>query len=188
MAAKGLRDFAKANPLLIIKGGVLDGKSLTADEIRKLADLESREVLLAKMAGAMLASLSGAAALFQAPLAKAARLTEALRQKAEADPSILRGGAGTPAPVTVAEVIEARARAARLGRGRARGCRGRRDPEPSRGRPRPPRLRPQPPPRAMHLQHAEHLIGVRPHQPPTDRPPALRRLMKGNRHHGEAQQ
>ncbi len=107
LAAKGLRDFAKANPLLIIKGGVLDGKPLTADEIRKLADLESREVLLAKLAGAMVASLSGAAALFQAPLAKAARLTEALRQKAEADPSILRGGAGTPAPVTVAEVIEA---------------------------------------------------------------------------------
>jgi large subunit ribosomal protein L10 len=106
-AAKGLRDFARANPLLIIKGGVLDGKALTADEIRKLADLESREVLLAKMAGALLASLSNAAALFQAPLAKAARLTEALRQKAEADPSILRGGAGTPAPVTVADVAEA---------------------------------------------------------------------------------
>ncbi|HET7661632.1 MAG TPA: 50S ribosomal protein L10, partial [Oryzihumus sp.] len=49
-AAKGLRDFAKANPLLVIKGGVLDGKSLTADEIKKLADLESREVLLAKLA------------------------------------------------------------------------------------------------------------------------------------------
>jgi large subunit ribosomal protein L10 len=106
-AAKGLRDFARTNPLLIIKGGVLDGKALTADEIRKLADLESREVLLAKMAGALLASLSNAAALFQAPLAKAARLTEALRQKAEADPSILRGGAGTPAPVTVADVAEA---------------------------------------------------------------------------------
>jgi large subunit ribosomal protein L10 len=106
-AAKGLRDFAKANPLLIIKGGLLDGKALTADEIRKLADLESREVLLAKLAGAMIASLSNAAALFQAPLAKAARLAEALRQKAEADPSILRGGAGTPAPVTVAEVAEA---------------------------------------------------------------------------------
>ena len=52
--AKGLRDFAKANPLLVIKGGVLDGKAITADEIRKLADLESREVLLSKLAGAML--------------------------------------------------------------------------------------------------------------------------------------
>ncbi len=56
-AAKGLRDFAKANPFLVIKGGVLDGKSLSADEIKKLADLESREVLLAKLAGAMKASL-----------------------------------------------------------------------------------------------------------------------------------
>src|SRR3954471_4315523 len=47
-AAKGLRDFAKAHPLLVIKGGVMEGKALTADEIKKIADLESREVLLAK--------------------------------------------------------------------------------------------------------------------------------------------
>jgi large subunit ribosomal protein L10 len=103
-AAKGLRDFSKANPLLVIKGGVMDGKSLTPDEIRKLADLESREVLLAKLAGAMKASLSGAVSLFAAPLAQTARLVEALRAKAAEDPSILRGGAGTPAPVEVAEV------------------------------------------------------------------------------------
>jgi large subunit ribosomal protein L10 len=61
-AAKGLRDFSQANPLLVIKGGVLDGKPLTPAEIVKLADLESREVLLAKLAGAMKASLAGAAA------------------------------------------------------------------------------------------------------------------------------
>jgi len=97
-AAKGLRDFAKAHPLLVIKGGVFEGKALTADEISKLADLESREVLLAKLAGAMKASLSGAVALFAAPLSQTARLVEALRQKAEEDPSILAGGAGTPAP------------------------------------------------------------------------------------------
>jgi large subunit ribosomal protein L10 len=84
-AAKGLRDFARANPVLVIKGGVLDGKPLSADEIKKLADLESREVLLAKLAGAMKASLSGAAALFAAPLSQTARLIEALRQKVEAD-------------------------------------------------------------------------------------------------------
>jgi large subunit ribosomal protein L10 len=96
-AAKGLRDFAKAHPLLVIKGGVLEGKPLSADEIKKLADLESREVLLAKLAGAMKASLSGAVALFAAPLSQAARTIEALRQKAEQDPSILSGGAGTPA-------------------------------------------------------------------------------------------
>jgi len=80
-AAKGLRDFAKANPTLVIKGGVLDGKSLDAKEIAKLADLESREVLLGKMAGAMLASLSQAVYLLNAPLAQAARLAGALQAK-----------------------------------------------------------------------------------------------------------
>ena len=96
-AAKGLRDFAKANPALVIKGGVLDGNILDAKEIGKLADLESREVLLGKMAGAMLASLSQAVYLFNAPLAQVARLAGALQEKAEQDPSILAGGAGTPA-------------------------------------------------------------------------------------------
>src|SRR5690554_4256197 len=80
-AAKGLRDFAKANPALVIKGGVLDGRPLTAEEITKLADLESREVLLAKLAGAMKASLYQAAYLFTAPTAQAARTIDALRQK-----------------------------------------------------------------------------------------------------------
>ncbi len=84
-AAKGLRDFAKTNPLLVIKGGVFEGKAMTADEIRKLADLESREVLLAKLAGAMKGNLSKAAALFQAPLAKTARLAAALQDKREKD-------------------------------------------------------------------------------------------------------
>ncbi|GAA4813877.1 50S ribosomal protein L10 [Nocardioides caeni] len=95
-AAKGLRDFAKANPTLVIKGGVLDGALLDAKEIAKLADLESREVLLGKLAGAMLASLSQAVYLLNAPLAQAARLAGALEAKAQEDPSILAGGAGTP--------------------------------------------------------------------------------------------
>ena len=82
-AAKGLRDFARTNPQLVIKGGVLDGNAMTADEIRQLADLESREVLLAKLAGAMKASLNNAAYLFAAPLSKAARAVDALRQKRE---------------------------------------------------------------------------------------------------------
>jgi large subunit ribosomal protein L10 len=93
-AAKGLRDFAKAHPTLVIKGGVLDGKPLDATEVSKLADLESREVLLAKLAGAMQASLQNAVSLFAAPLAQTARVIEALRQKAEQDPSVLAGGAG----------------------------------------------------------------------------------------------
>jgi large subunit ribosomal protein L10 len=95
-AAKGLRDFAKANPALIIKGGILDGKPIGAKEVAKLADLESREVLLGKLAGAMLASLQNAVVLLNAPLAQVARLTGALQAKAEQDPSILAGGAGTP--------------------------------------------------------------------------------------------
>jgi large subunit ribosomal protein L10 len=84
-AAKGLRDFAKANPLLVIKAGVLDGKALTPAEITKLADLESREVLLAKLAGAMKASLSNAVYLFAAPLSQTARVIDALRAKFEAE-------------------------------------------------------------------------------------------------------
>lgn len=96
LAAKSLRDFAKANAPLVIKGGFLDGKILSADEITKLADLESREVLLAKLAGGMKASLSNAASLFNAPLSQAARVLGALQAKAASDPSILAAG---PEPV-----------------------------------------------------------------------------------------
>ena len=80
-AAKGLRDFARTNPLLVIKGGVFEGKAITAAEVTRIADLESREVLLAKLAGAMKANLSKAAAVFQAPLSKAARTVAALQDK-----------------------------------------------------------------------------------------------------------
>jgi large subunit ribosomal protein L10 len=106
-AAKGLRDFAKAHPLLVIKGGVLEGKVLSADEIRKLADLESREVLLARLAGAMQASLQNAVSLFAAPLAQTARVIEALRRKAEQDPSVLAGGAGVAETPVATESAEA---------------------------------------------------------------------------------
>ena len=93
--AKKLRDFTKAHPLLVIKAGLLDGKPLTADDIKKLADLESREVLLAKLAGALQASLSKAVYLFAAPLSQAARTVDALRAKvAESGPV-----ADAPAPV-----------------------------------------------------------------------------------------
>ena len=81
--AKALRDFAKANPLLVVKSGVMDGVALTADEVKKLADLETREVLLAKAAGLFKASMFQAAYMFQAPLAQAARAVDALRQKQE---------------------------------------------------------------------------------------------------------
>ncbi len=94
-AAKGLRDFAKTNPLLVIKGGVFEGKAISAAEVTKIADLESREVLLAKLAGGMKANLSKAAALFQAPLSKAARTVAALQDKREND-----GGAPAAGPPT----------------------------------------------------------------------------------------
>src|SRR5579863_5393236 len=98
-AAKGLLDFAKANPLLVIKGGVLDGKALTAAEVGKLADLEPREVLLAKLAGAMKASMSNAAATFNALPTQMALLADALRAKLEA-------GAPAQASAETAETAE----------------------------------------------------------------------------------
>jgi large subunit ribosomal protein L10 len=83
-AAKGLRDFSRDNPALVIKGGVLDGKAITPDEITRIADLEPREVLLAKLAGAMTASMARAAAVFNALPTQVAQLAEALRvQRAE---------------------------------------------------------------------------------------------------------
>jgi large subunit ribosomal protein L10 len=83
--AKALRDFAKANPLLVVKSGYLDGAALDAAEVKKLADLDSRDVLLAKAAGAFKASLYKAAYVFQAPLAQAVRTVDALRAKQEAN-------------------------------------------------------------------------------------------------------
>ena len=81
-AARNLKNFQKENPLLVVKGGIYEGKFVTTAEIMQLADLESREVLLAKLAGAMKGSL-----------AKAARIFDALRIKLEA---------GAPAPVAEA--------------------------------------------------------------------------------------
>jgi len=79
-AAKSLKNFQKENPFLVIKGGIFEGKSVTVAEIMKLADLESREVLLSKLAGAMKGSL-----------AKAIRTIDALRLKKEA--ADVQGGA-----------------------------------------------------------------------------------------------
>lgn len=83
--AKGLRDFAKANENLVIKGGYFDGNALDVEEVNKLAELESREVMLAKLAGAFKASLFGAAYMFNAPIAQAARAVDALRAKQESE-------------------------------------------------------------------------------------------------------
>lgn len=84
-AAKGLRDFARSNPGLEIKGAMMDGALLPASHIEKLADLEPREVLLAKMAGAMKGSMTKAAGLFAAPASQVARLAAALQDKKQAE-------------------------------------------------------------------------------------------------------
>ena len=84
-AAKAIRDFARANPLLVIKGGVVEGRTVDAAEVTRLADVESREVLLAKLAGAMKGNLTKAAGLFQAPLSQVARLAAALQEKKESE-------------------------------------------------------------------------------------------------------
>jgi large subunit ribosomal protein L10 len=98
-AAKGLRDFAKANPALVIKGGVIDGKSMSPSEIERLADLESREVLLAMLAGVMKASMANAAATLAALPVQMAQLAGALQAKREAEE-----GAADTAPADTAPV------------------------------------------------------------------------------------
>lgn len=111
-AAKGIDTFAKENPLLVIKGGIMDGKILTADDIKKLAKLESREVLLSRIAGAANATLAKAAALFQAPLSQAARTIAALEAKvasaaADTTSGVVAPEVSTeaPAPAAVEEVV-----------------------------------------------------------------------------------
>jgi large subunit ribosomal protein L10 len=98
-AARNLKNFQKENPLLVVKGGIYEGKFVTTAEIMQLADLESREVLLAKLAGAMKGSL-----------AKAARIFDALRIKMEAGAPV----AAAPAAVveTAAPAVEEAAPAA----------------------------------------------------------------------------
>jgi len=80
-AAKDLAEFARTHPSLVLKGGVLDGKVLDADEFRRLATLESREVLLARLAGLLQASLQQTASLLAAPLRQVTTMTTALRDQ-----------------------------------------------------------------------------------------------------------
>ena len=89
------KEFQKENPLLVIKGGFFDGKAVSTAEIMKLADLESREVLLAKLAGAM-----------KGTMAKAARTFDALRIKLEAGAPAVQAEAA-PAAEVVAEAAPA---------------------------------------------------------------------------------
>jgi large subunit ribosomal protein L10 len=94
-AARNLKNFQKENPLLVVKGGIYEGKFVTTAEIMQLADLESREVLLAKLAGAMKGSL-----------AKAARIFDALRIKMEVSgPTADNAKSEVPAQAVTAEVV-----------------------------------------------------------------------------------
>ncbi|UVO13441.1 50S ribosomal protein L10 [Mycobacterium sp. SVM_VP21] len=105
-AAKAIKKFAKDHKALVIKGGYMDGRALTVAEVERIADLESREVLLAKMAGAMKANLSKAAGLFAAPASQMARLAAALQEKkpaSEAAPAAPAAPAETEAPAETAE-------------------------------------------------------------------------------------
>jgi large subunit ribosomal protein L10 len=111
VVAKGLRDFGRTNPLLVIKGGVLDGKVMSPDEIRRLADLESREVLLAKVAGGMKGILQQAISLVAAPLSQAARLFAALQEAAAENPTLLAAGEEVSEP-SAAELAAAEEAAA----------------------------------------------------------------------------
>lgn len=104
-AAKALKNFAKDNKALIIKGGYMDGAALSVDEVNKIADLESREILLAKLAGAMKGNLAKAAGLFNAPASQMARLAAALQEKKAAE----GGAAEAPAEAATEAPAEAEA-------------------------------------------------------------------------------
>jgi large subunit ribosomal protein L10 len=106
-AAKAIKKFAKDNKALVIKGGYMDGRALSVAEVEKIADLESREVLLAMLAGAMKANLSKAAGLFNAPASQVARLAAALQEKRAAEAPAEAAAPAADAPAAEAEATEA---------------------------------------------------------------------------------
>ncbi|BBY22778.1 50S ribosomal protein L10 [Mycobacterium stomatepiae] len=110
-AAKAIKTFAKDNKALVIKGGYMDGHPLTVAEVERIADLESREVLLAKLAGAMKGNLAKAAGLFNAPVSQFARLAAALQEKKAADPAAAAAPAAEPASEAAASEAPAEAEA-----------------------------------------------------------------------------
>ena len=106
-AAKAIKKFAKDHKALVIKGGYMDGRALTVGEVERIADLESREVLLAKLAGAMKANLSKAAGLFNAPASQVARLVAALQEKKAAEAPAEAAAPEPAAPEAAAPAAEA---------------------------------------------------------------------------------
>lgn len=106
-AAKAIKTFAKDHKALVIKGGYMDGRALTVAEVERIADLESREVLLAKLAGAMKGNLAKAAGLFNAPASQMARLLAALQEKKPADAAPAAEAPAAPAAEAQPEPAEA---------------------------------------------------------------------------------
>ncbi|TAM73358.1 50S ribosomal protein L10 [Mycobacterium sp.] len=102
-AAKAIKIFAKEHKALVIKGGYMDGRALTVAEVERIADLESREVLLAKLAGAMKGNLAKAAGLFSAPASQVARLAAALQDKKAAEGPAASAEPAAPEPAAAAE-------------------------------------------------------------------------------------
>src|SRR6202043_200424 len=103
-AAKAIKKFAKDHKALVIKGGYMDGRALTVSEVERIADLESREVLLARLAGAMKGNLTKAAGLFNAPASNVARLFAALQDKmASEEPAAVPEPAAEPESVVEPE-------------------------------------------------------------------------------------
>jgi large subunit ribosomal protein L10 len=139
-AAKALKKFAKDHKALVIKGGYMDGHPLTVAEVERIADLESRDVLLARLAGAMKGNLTKAAGLFNAPASNVARLIAALHDKkasqepaAAPEPAVAEAAAGPDAaagPESAAEPQPAAAEAA-AGPDAAAGPESAAEPEPA---------------------------------------------------------
>ncbi|WP_144205978.1 50S ribosomal protein L10 [Mycobacterium tilburgii] len=102
-AAKAIKTFAKENKALVIKGGYMDGHPLMVAEVERIADLDSREVLLAKLAGAMKGNLAKAAGLFNAPASQLARLAAALQEKKASEPAPAAAAEAAPVPETAPE-------------------------------------------------------------------------------------
>ena len=86
-AAKSVTTAAKKFPALVLKGGFVEGRLLNADEAKSLADLESREIMLSKLAGLMKGEMSRAAAVFQATQARFLSLLEAFKAKLPEEPA-----------------------------------------------------------------------------------------------------
>ena len=102
-AAKAIKTFAKDNKALIIKGGYMDGRALSVAEIEQIADLETREILLSKLAGAMKGNLAKAAGLFNQPASQVARLAAALQEKKSAEGGAEAADTAADAPTEAAE-------------------------------------------------------------------------------------